>query len=685
MEIRSESKKIGFFYLLFTAGFLLFVYFLGLLERTSGSGIWLGYVFLFVTIAIYASIGLICRTSDISDYYVAGRKIPAIFNGMATAADWMSAATFIGLVGILFSSGYKGLAFIVGWTGGFCLVAMLIAPYIRKFGSYTIPDFLAIRYSQGKEGGSKAVRVVAVGATIICSFVYLVAQIQGVGLIVNRFIGVEFGVGVFFGLAGILVCSFLGGMRAVTWTQVAQYIIFMIALLLPLSMISYKKHNSIFPQATYGQVLQEIEYHEKDFEVTAEEKKVRDYYLKQAIFFDKKINALPDSYFEGKKEAERKLQEARSSQIPLKELKAIEKRLNDFPKDPASAYEIWQIQKKEAQLKSQTAIPSMDPASSKGVGVSNLDNLNFVLLIFCLMFGTASLPHILTRYYTTTSVSATRYSVFWTLLFVALFYISVPALAAMVKLELFKNLVGISYADLPNWVLNWRKLDPPVLSIIDINGDGFVQWAELSISPDMVILAAPEIAGLPYVISGLVAAGALAAALSTADGLLLTIANAISHDVYYHLVNKSASHQRRVTIAKIVLLAVALFAAYVTSLRPGDILFLVGAAFSLAASSFFAVLILAVFSKRINQWGAIAGMLTGFFVSGTYIALNYPFVSRLTGVFGERWFGIDPIASGAFGIPASFLAAFLVSYLTKENPPVINRLVDYLRESRSSI
>ena len=685
MEIRSESKKIGFYYLLFTVGFLLFVFFLGLLEETSGSGLWLGYVFLFVTIAIYASIGLISRTSDISDYYVAGRKIPAIFNGMATAADWMSAATFIGLVGILFSSGYKGLAFIVGWTGGFCLVAMLIAPYIRKFGSYTIPDFLAIRYSQGKEGGSKTVRIVAVSATIICSFVYLVAQIQGVGLIVNRFIGVEFGVGVFFGLAGILVCSFLGGMRAVTWTQVAQYIIFMIALLLPLSMISYKKHNSIFPQATYGQVLQEIEFHEKDFEVTAEENKVRNYYQKQVILFEKKIKELPDSYFQGKKEAERNLKEARSSQIPLKELKAIEKRLNDYPKSPASAYELWQTQKKEAQLKSQTAVPSMDPGSVKGVGDSSLDKLNFILLIFCLMFGTASLPHILTRYYTTTSVSAARYSVFWTLLFVVIFYLSVPALAAMVKLELFKNLVGISYADLPNWVLSWRKLDPPVLSIIDVNGDGFVQWAELSISPDMIILAAPEITGLPYVISGLVAAGALAAALSTADGLLLTIANAISHDVYYHLINKSASHQRRVTIAKIVLLGVALFAAYVTSLRPGDILFLVGSAFSLAASSFFAVLILAVFSKRINQWGAVAGMLTGFFVSGTYIVLNYPFVSRLTGVFGERWFGIDPIASGAFGIPASFIAAFLVSYLTSNNPPVINRLIDYLRESRSSV
>ena len=301
------------------------------------------------------------------------------------------------------------------------------------------------------------------------------------------------------------------------------------------------------------------------------------------------------------------------------------------------------------------------------------------------MFGTASLPHILTRYYTTTSVAATRYSVFWTLLFVVIFYLSVPPLAAMVKLELFKNLVGISYADLPNWVLQWRKLEPPVLSLTDVNLDGFVQWAELVISPDMIILAAPEIAGLPYVISGLVAAGALAAALSTADGLLLTIANAISHDVYFHMVDKKASHQKRVTIAKIALLGVALFAAYVTSLRPGDILFLVGAAFSLAASSFFAVLILAVFSKRINQWGAIAGMITGLLVSGTYIALNYPFVSRITGVFGDRWFGIDPIASGAFGIPASFIAAFLVSYLTKPNPPVIQRLVDYLRESKSTI
>ncbi len=685
MRISSESKTTGFYYLLFTAGFLLFVYFLGLVEKNSGPGIWLGYVFLFVTIAIYASIGLICRTSDMNDYYIAGRKIPAIFNGMATAADWMSAATFIGLVGILFSSGYKGLAFIVGWTGGFCLVAMLIAPYIRKFGSYTIPDFLAIRYSQGKEGGSRLVRIVAVGATIVCSFVYLVAQIQGVGLIVNRFIGVEFSIGVFFGLAGILVCSFLGGMRAVTWTQVAQYIILMIALLLPLGMISYKKHDSLLPQATYGEVLKEIEYHERDFEVTAEEVKVRDYYQKEVARYEKKIAALPQSYFEGKKQVEKALQDARVNQLPLKELKALERRLAEYPNSPGNAYEVWQNEKRQAQLKSQVSTPSMDPSAKRGVGFLSMDQWNFILLIFCLMFGTASLPHILTRYYTTTSVSAARYSVFWTLFFVVLFYLSVPALAAMVKLDLFKNLVGVSYSELPTWVLQWRKLEPPVLSVTDINLDGFVQWAEISISPDMIILAAPEITGLPYVISGLVAAGALAAALSTADGLLLTIANAFSHDVYYHLIDKTASHQKRVTAAKVVLLGVALFAAYITSLRPGDILFLVGAAFSLAASGFFAILILAVFSKRINQWGAIAGMVTGLLVSGTYIALNYPFVSRITGVFGDRWFGVDPIASGAFGIPASFIAAYLVSYMTRPNPPVIGRLVDYLRESRSTV
>ncbi len=685
MSTSPRSRRIGFYYLLFTAGFLFFVYMLGLVESNNGSGIWLGYVFLFATIAIYASIGLMSRTSDITDYYIAGRKVPAIFNGMATAADWMSAATFIGLVGILFSSGYKGLAFIVGWTGGFCLVAMLIAPYIRKFGSYTIPDFLAIRYSQGLEGGSRLVRLVAVFTTILCSFVYLVAQIQGVGLIVNRFIGVEFGIGVFFGLAGILVCSFLGGMRAVTWTQVAQYIILVIALILPLSMISYQKYSSFIPQATYGQVLQEIEYHERDFEVTAEEVKVRDYYQKRVEYLEKRIAQLPQSYFDGKKQAEKELRDARMSQASLKDVKALEKKLQTYPASPGDAYELWQKEKQEAYQRSRTATPSMEPISSKAMGASGLEQLNFILLIFCLMFGTASLPHILTRYYTTPSVTATRYSVFWTLFFVVIFYLSVPALAAMVKLELFKNLVGISYTDLPNWVLQWRKLEPPVLSLADINGDGFVQWAEIVISPDMIILAAPEIAGLPYVVSGLVAAGALAAALSTADGLLLTIANAISHDVYFHMIDKKASHQKRVTTAKIALLGVALFAAYVTSLRPGDILFLVGSAFSLAASSFFAVLILAVFSKRINQWGAIAGMITGLAVSGTYIALNYPFVSRITGVFGERWFGIDPIASGAFGIPASFVAAYLVSYMTKPNVPVISRLVDYLRESKTTV
>lgn len=229
-------------------------------------------------------------------------------------------------------------------------------------------------------------------------------------------------------------------------------------------------------------------------------------------------------------------------------------------------------------------------------------------------------------------------------------------------------------------MVQWRKVDPPVFGIRDVNGDGIVQWAEILIQPDMIVLAAPEIAGLPYVISGLVAAGALAAALSTADGLLLTIANALSHDVYYHMIDRQASHQRRVTTAKIVLLAVALFASYVTSLRPGNILFLVGAAFSLAASSFFPVLVLAIFWRRTTAAGAVAGMATGLGVAVYYIFVNYPFFTKMTGIFGNRWFGVDPIASGAFGVPAGFAVAILVSLVTPKNAPVIDRLVNYLRK-----
>lgn len=673
-------RRLLLYYGLFTLGLFGFVGMMGLLERSNADALWLGYVFLFVTIAIYACIGLICRTSDLNEYYVASRRVPAMFNGMAIAADWMSAASFIGLAGILFASGYEGLAYVMGWTGGYCLVAFLLAPYLRKYGGYTIPDFLAARYGNGKPGGNLPVRAIAVLAASLCSFVYLVAQIQGVGLVVTRFIGVEFAVGIFFGLAGILVCSFLGGMRAVTWTQVAQYIMMIVAFLVTVSMIAWKHHRDVVPQLSYGTLLTQLDAREQELERAPAEQAVREYYKQQAILLQERIARLPESFQQERDALDARLQDLRARNAPLREIKALERERLEFPRDPAAAQQQWSLQREDALARSRHSRSSTEPYPAASEQERKTKRLNFVLLVFCLMVGTASLPHILTRLYTTPSVKETRNSVAWAVFCIALLYVSAPTLAALVKYEFFEHLVGTSYAELPQWVVQWRKVDPPVFGIRDVNGDGIVQWAEILLQPDMIVLAAPEIAGLPYVISGLVAAGALAAALSTADGLLLTIANALSHDVFYHMVDRQASHQRRVTTAKIVLLGVALFASYVTSLRPGNILFLVGAAFSLAASSFFPVLVLGIFWRRTTAAGAVAGMAAGLGVAVYYIFVNYPFFTRMTGIFGDRWFGVDPIASGAFGVPAGFAVAIIVSLLTPRNAPVIDRLVTYLRK-----
>ncbi|GLC97616.1 cation acetate symporter [Cupriavidus sp. TA19] len=672
-------RRLLLYYGLFTLGLFGFVGMMGLLERSNADALWLGYVFLFITIAIYACIGLICRTSDLNEYYVASRRVPALFNGMAIAADWMSAASFIGLAGILFASGYEGLAYVMGWTGGYCLVAFLLAPYLRKYGGYTIPDFLAARYGNGKPGGNLPVRAIAVLAASLCSFVYLVAQIQGVGLVVTRFIGVEFAVGIFFGLAGILVCSFLGGMRAVTWTQVAQYIMMIVAFLVTVSMIAWKHHQEAVPQLSYGTLLAQLDAREQELEREPAEQAVREYYKQQAILLQDRISLLPASFRQERDTLDARLQDLRARNAPLRDIKALERERLEFPRDPAAAQQQWSLQREEALARSRQSMSSTEPYPAVSEQERKTKRLNFVLLVFCLMVGTASLPHILTRLYTTPSVKETRNSVAWAVFCIALLYVSAPTLAALVKYEFFEHLVGTSYAELPQWVVQWRKVDPPVFGIRDVNGDGIVQWAEILLQPDMIVLAAPEIAGLPYVISGLIAAGALAAALSTADGLLLTIANALSHDVFYHMVDRQASHQRRVTTAKIVLLGVALFASYVTSLRPGNILFLVGAAFSLAASSFFPVLILGIFWRRTTAAGAVAGMAAGLGVAVYYIFVNYPFFTRMTGIFGNRWFGVDPIASGAFGVPAGFAVAIIVSLLTPRNAPVIDRLVTYLR------
>ncbi|MFM2399161.1 MAG: Cation/acetate symporter ActP, partial [Pseudomonadota bacterium] len=308
---------------------------------------------------------------------------------------------------------------------------------------------------------------------------------------------------------------------------------------------------------------------------------------------------------------------------------------------------------------------------------------NFIALVFCLMLGTAALPHILMRYYTTPSVQEARKSVFWSLFFIFLLYFSAPALAVLFKYDLLTTLVGDKFADLPAWAAAWSKVDGgSLLRIVDINKDGIIQLGEISIGQDIVVLAAPEIAGLPYVISGLVAAGGLAAALSTADGLLLTISNALSHDLYYKMINPNASTQKRVTISKVLLLVVALIAAYVTSLKPGDILFLVGAAFSLAASAFFPALVLGVFWKRANKAGAIAGMLVGLGVCMYYMITRYPFFQNAFGFKAADyplWWDITPISTGVFGVPAGIITLVVVSLLTPAPSRQVQEFVEGVR------
>ncbi|CAH2780862.1 MAG: Acetate permease ActP (cation/acetate symporter) [uncultured Paraburkholderia sp.] len=664
-------------YAFYTLGFLLFIYVMWRIERTTGPGMWIGYVFLFVPIAVYAVIGLLSHTSDLVEYYVAGRRVPSAFNGMATAADWLSAASFIGLAGSIYTTGYDGLAYLMGWTGGYCLVAFLLAPYVRKLARYTIPDFLGTRFS------SNAVRALAALSAILCSFVYLVAQIQGVGLIATRFIGVDFAVGIFCGLAGILVCSFLGGMRAVTWTQVAQYIILIAAILIPVSMIAHKDGLGWVPQLSYGRLMERMESLEKQVRDEPLEQTVRDDYRRRAALMQQRLDMLPHSFVEEKLRLTQQVADLRRRNGPLREIKKREKALEQFPCDAAAAQVVWTQQRDEMLLRAAPPLPMHEPFPAAADDDRRMHERNFLSLLLCLSLGTASLPHILTRYNTTTSVALARRSVGWTLFFVALFYVTVPVLAVLIKYEILTNLVGHHFADLPQWLTQWRKVEPSLISLADTNGDGIVRWSEIQMQPDMVVLAAPEIAGLPYVMSGLIAAGTLAAALSTADGLLLTIANALSHDVYYHMVDPGASSQRRVTISKILLLGVALFASYVASLNTGNILFLVGAAFSLAASSLFPVLVLGVFWKRTTRLGAVAGMLAGLLVCIYYIVSTYPFFAQMTGFAGPRWFGIEPISSGVFGVPAGLLVAIGVSLLDHKPDAYTKALVDYIRHPQT--
>ena len=665
---------------LYVVGVVAFLALMAWAEQRGLSRHWIGPIFLFLTVMVYAGIGVYGRTTDPEEYYVAGRRIPPIYNGMAAAADWMSAASFISLSGALYLQGFSGtpgqaggLAYLLGWTGGFCLVALLIAPHLRAMGLYTVPDFFHVRF------GGRWPRIIAALAAVLCSFTYVVAQIYGVGLIASRLTGVQFEIGIMLGLGGVLLCSFLGGMRAITWTQVAQYVVVLLAFLIPVSWLAYKQLGNPMAPLVYGAQLGKIADMEERLLDSPAEHQVVVAYLRRAQDFEARLQDVEGALEREREKARERVRALRDQNADVGLIVSASRELVSLPRDAASARERWTREMREnyerarplggLPLHSQAFAgdPNGSPHERKEY---ELARRNFLALMFCLMVGTAGLPHFLTRYYTAPSVAAARTSVAWSLFFIALLYLSAPALAVLVKFEVMQNLVGSSFETLPNWLAQWARVDASLLSVEDVNGDGLVQFGEIRLGADLIMLATPELGGLPYVVSGLVAAGGLAAALSTADGLLLTISNALVRDLYYRGAPREASPEQRVILTKFTLLSVALAAAFVAALKPAEILPLVSASFSLAASAFVPVMVLGIFWRGTTRQGAVAGMLAGLGIAVYYMLSHVPVLRTWAGwlLADGLWFGIQPISAGVFGVPAGLIVAVVVSRITRPAP-----------------
>jgi len=649
-------------------------------ERQGLSRNLIGPIFLFTTVMLYAMIGISGRTAEAQEYFVAGRRIPAMYNGMASAADWMSAASFISLSGALYLQGFSGagsqpggLAYVMGWTGGFCLVGLLIAPRLREMRLYTLPDFFGVRY------GGRWPRLLAAWAAVLCSFTYVVAQIYGIGLIASRLTGVQFEIGILLGLGGVLLCSFLGGMRAITWTQVAQYIILLLAFLLPVSWLAYQQLGTPLAMIAYGEQLPKIAALEQKLIFDPAEIEVRDAFYYRAKNYEYKLLNVESSLLKERESLDAKVRTLKAQAADFALIAQARRELQAIPKDAATARELWtkamQDNLERAQPLSGLPLhaqafqgdPHGTPSEQK---IFESSRLNFLALIFCLMVGTAGLHHLLTRYYTTPSVAEARQSVAWSLFFIALLYLSAPALAVLVKFEVMNNLVGSSFESLPHWLAQWGRVDPALVEVADINGDRTLQFGELRLGADMIMLATPELGGMPFVISGLVAAGGLAAALSTADGLLLTISNALVHDMNPRTGKGLSTPEGRVILSKFALLAVAMLAALVAAWKPAQILALVSASFSLAAAAFFPGMVLGIVWKGANRAGVVCGMVAGLAVTLAYMLINAPFLRTFWGLDATSglWFEIQPISAGVFGVPVGFIVTGLVSWLAKATP-----------------
>jgi len=578
----------------YTGGFLVFIILMAIAEQAGMSAKLIGIFFVAFTVLIYALIGWLSRTLQVDAYYVAGRQVPTVFNGMATAADWMSGASFVAMAGGIYFKGYGYMALLVGWTGGYVLVASLLAPYLRKFGCYTVPDFIGTRY-----GGNLA-RLSAVLVLTVASFTYVTAQINATGTIASVALDIPFNIAVYVGLLSILMCSLLGGMRAVTWTQVAQYIVLIIAYLLPVFWISNKMGAGVFPHFMLADEVARIAELE--------------------------------------------------SQFGLGSVKNSAADLATVPKGLAG------ITKAHSEV--------------------NTTPWKFISLAVCMMAGTASLPHVMMRYFTTPSVRTARRSVGWSLFFIFLLYSSAPMLATLSKLSLMDpnlttGIIGKSIADVQalDWYQNWNQAN--LMFVSDFNGNGTLELNEFFMGGKAVVLATPEIAGLPYVISGLVAAGGMAAAMSTADGLVLAISNALSHDVYYKIINPKAETAKRLIVARVLLFLIGFAGASIAALEIQGILGSVIWAFDFAMSGLFFPLVLGVWWKRANAPGAVAGMLGGLAAGTAYL------IAVRSGYPG--FWGVTQLTFGIVGSLVSLVLMVVVSLMTKAPDSATQKMVDEVR------
>ncbi len=545
------------------------------------------YLLVGFTFSLYIGIAIWSRAQSTKEFYVAGAGINPVLNGMATAADWMSAASFISMAGIISFSGYGGSQYLMGWTGGYVLLALCLAPYLRKFGKFTVPDFIGERYY------SSNARLIALICAIFVSFTYVVGQMKGVGVAFSRFLEISYDSGVIIGIAIVFFYAVLGGMKGITYTQVAQYCVLIFAFTVPAIYISLQATGNPIPQVGFGS-------------------KTLD-----GVYLLEKLNQL-----------------------------------------------------------------SVDLGFEKYTDINRTTLINVFFITAALMFGTAGLPHVIVRFFTVPKVRDARISAGWALLFISILYTTAPAVAAFAKVNLINTVSNATYADVPDWFKNWENTG--LLEFDDKNQDGIIQYVadpqinELSIDRDIMVLANPEIANLPAWVVGLIVAGGLAAALSTAAGLLLVISTSISHDLLKKNLNPKISEKGELWAARIAI-AVAVVAAGLAGLNPpGFVAEVVALAFGLAASSFFPAIILGIFDKRMNKEGAISGMVVGILFTAVYIFYFKPQLGG-PGTPDNYLFGISPEGIGTIGMFINFIIAIIVSRLTKPTPEKIKQLVENIR------